>query len=101
MRSRSRIRTENELSWYEQYCASFTRERAAQTELSYLIMPVADRDVANLDRWYERDGGERVGNYNLYRLRLRGSGAVVRTQANASGLDWYSDDARQRKQSFD
>ena len=79
---------ENELSRYEQYCASFTRERAAQTELSYLIMPVDDqRDVANLDRWYERDGGERVGNYNLYRLRLRGSGPAVRAQANAGGLE--------------
>ena len=65
---------ESELSQYGQYCASFTRERAAQTELSYLIMPTDDqRDVANLDRWYERDKGERVGNYMLYRVSLRAS----------------------------
>lgn len=65
---------ESELSRYAQYCASFNRERAAQTELSYLITPSDDqRDVANLDRWYERDQGERVGNYLLYRVRLRDS----------------------------
>src|SRR5882672_3710384 len=50
---------ESELKQYGQYCVSFTHERAAQTELSYLVMPVADlRNVANLDRWYERDQGE-------------------------------------------
>jgi hypothetical protein len=72
---------ENELSQYAQYCASFTRERAAQTELSYLIMPTDDeRNVANLDRWYERDQGERVGNYTLYRISLRDSDAVLKAQ---------------------
>jgi hypothetical protein len=28
-------------------------------------------DFANLDRWYERDAGERVEAYTLYRLKLR------------------------------
>lgn len=78
---------ENELNRYAQYCASFTRERAAQTELSYLIMPTDDeRNVANLDRWYERDQGERVGNYMLYRISLRESDAVLKAQTIHSNL---------------
>lgn len=63
---------ESELKRYGEYCASFSRERATQTELSYLITPSdAAENFANLDRWYERDGGERVGNYTLYRISLR------------------------------
>lgn len=78
---------ENELSLYAQYCSSFTRERAAQTELSYLTMPVDDeRDVTNLDRWYERDGGERIGSYTLYRLKLRNSNAFTNGQPAQTSL---------------
>jgi hypothetical protein len=78
---------EGELKLYAEYCASFTRERATQTRLSYFVMPVADeRDLANLDRWYERDGGERVGNYTLYRLSLRESNAAMRGEIVRSSL---------------
>jgi hypothetical protein len=72
---------EGELKLYAEYCASFTRERATETELSYLVMPVADeRNLANLDRWYERDSGERIGNYTLYRLSLRGANGLTARQ---------------------
>lgn len=78
---------ENELNLYAQYCSSFTRDQAARTELSYLIMPVDDeRDVANLDRWYERDRGERVGNYTLYRISLRDTNATTNGQPTQSNL---------------
>lgn len=78
---------EGELKLYAEYCASFTRARAMQTELSYLVMPVADeRNLANLDRWYERDAGERVGNYTLYRLSLRESEAIMRGEIARSSL---------------
>jgi hypothetical protein len=57
---------------YAQYCASFSRERAARLPLGYAVVPVTQQlDLTNLDRWYERDGGERVGIFLLYRLRLR------------------------------
>lgn len=63
---------EDELRLYAEYCASFTRERAGETELSYLMVRAdEERDFANLDRWYERDSGERVGPYTLYRISLR------------------------------
>ena len=69
---------ENELQQYAAYCGTFTRERAGQTELSYLMMPASEeRSLANLDRWYERDGGERIGSYILYRLSLRTSDSTI------------------------
>jgi hypothetical protein len=61
-----------QLGAYLDYAKTFNRDRAASPSLSYLIVH-ADRepDYANLDRWYQRDGGERIGNFILYRLELR------------------------------
>jgi hypothetical protein len=57
---------------YTVYIDSFNRVTAAQYLLSYLIVPSGSVwDSANLDRWYERSGGERVGDFTLYRLKLR------------------------------
>lgn len=57
---------------YEIYRATFTRELAVQHVISYLIVPVEKGpELSNLDRWYQRDGGELIGDYRLYRLRLR------------------------------
>lgn len=57
---------------YEAYRSSFTRERALQRILSFVIVPVEGQlDLSNLDRWYQRDQGEQVGDYILYRVNLR------------------------------
>ncbi|MFL6227750.1 MAG: hypothetical protein ACJ741_03110 [Pyrinomonadaceae bacterium] len=57
---------------YADYAATFTRERAAQLPLSYLVVDAGDGfDARNLDRWYERDAGERAGRFVIYRVRLR------------------------------
>ncbi|MGH9905480.1 MAG: hypothetical protein ACRD8U_07855, partial [Pyrinomonadaceae bacterium] len=57
---------------YEAYRSSFTRERAWQRILSFVIVPVDGQlDLSNLDRWYQRDQGEQVGDYILYRVNLR------------------------------
>jgi hypothetical protein len=57
---------------YEAYRGTFTRELALQHVISYLVVPVSNGpDLSNLDRWYERDEGEVVGEYKLYRVRLR------------------------------
>lgn len=78
---------EDELKLFGEYCAAFSRERANQTELSYFVVPVGDQqNLANLDRWYERDAGERVGNYTLYRLNLRESDATVKGEMIKSSL---------------
>lgn len=57
---------------YQTYVDSFSRAQALKRPLAYAVLLAEDNfDFANLDRWYERDTGERVGDYVLYRLRLR------------------------------
>jgi len=54
------------------YSRTFNRERASSPTLSYLIVDASGQtDLANLDRWYQRDAGERLGEFILYRLKLR------------------------------
>ena len=61
-----------QVSEYKSFYSSFSRDQAVQHILSYVIVPVTDGpDLANLDRWYQRDEGEQVGNYILYRVELR------------------------------
>jgi hypothetical protein len=61
-----------EVDRYAQYIASFDRERAAHFLLSYVVTYTeSEHDLQNLDRWYERDAGERHGKFILYRLRLK------------------------------
>jgi hypothetical protein len=57
---------------YLAFAQSFNREKAASPRLSYILLP-ADResDFSNVDRWYERDAGERIGEFVLYRVKLR------------------------------
>jgi hypothetical protein len=63
---------ETELRSYREFAASFNRERAQQPALSYFIAPRWQQvDFSNLDRWYERDGGEEIGAYIIYRVRAR------------------------------
>jgi len=57
---------------YQAYDGSFSREKALQHPLTYLVTKADPEPKLNrLDRWYERESRERVGNYNLYRLKLR------------------------------
>jgi len=57
---------------YQTYVDSFSRDEARKRPLAYAVVLADDNfDFTNLDRWYERDSGERVGDYVLYKLRLR------------------------------
>jgi len=63
---------EREVQAYQLYVNSFSREEALSRPLTYAVIPSEGSfKLANLDRWYERDAGERVGDYTLYRLKLR------------------------------
>ena len=63
---------EREVQAYQVYVDSFSREEALSRPLTYaIILTEGSFNLANLDRWYERDAGERVGAYTLYRLKLR------------------------------
>jgi hypothetical protein len=57
---------------YALYTSGFTAERARKWPLSHVV--VFDRyphELSNLDRWYERDGGEHIESATLYRVRLK------------------------------
>jgi hypothetical protein len=66
---------DHELAAYRDYCEKFSEEDAHKTPLSYLIANATERNLANLDRWYERDSGEQFGRFILYRLKLREDGS--------------------------
>lgn len=57
---------------YADYVASFDSTRATRPTLAFLLLdsnqPI---DLSNLDRWYQRDQGEGVGGFVIYRLTLR------------------------------
>lgn len=63
---------EREVDTYRTFADSFSRDEALKHQITYAIIPLEGNfDFANLDRWYERDAGERLGAYALYRLKLR------------------------------
>jgi hypothetical protein len=63
---------EQEVRAYRAFANSFSRANVLVHPLAYLVTRVeGEPDLSHLDRWYERDAGERVGDYNLFRLRLR------------------------------
>lgn len=60
------------LQAYANYASNFSRTQAANPALSFVVIQTeAPPDFSNLDRWYERDAGERVGRFTLYRVKLR------------------------------
>lgn len=57
---------------YQSFIDSFSREIVLRRPLGYAITSSTEElDFSHIDKWYERDAGERVGKYNLYRLTLR------------------------------
>jgi hypothetical protein len=62
---------EREVSAYEALAKSFSREEAAKRPLTYAVtLGDGKFDFSHIDLWYERDAGQRVGAYTLYRLEL-------------------------------
>ena len=63
---------EAELISFGRYIETFDKQRAANPRLSYAItQTVGGTDLRNLERWYQRDAGERVGKFTVYKLELR------------------------------
>jgi len=65
---------QEQLRVYETYVASFSREEARKYPIRYVIVSSeVGFDFSRLDLWYERDAGERIGPYLLYRVSPRAS----------------------------
>ena len=63
---------EDEVTKFAQYQTNFSFDQASRLKLSYIVADIdTQTDFSNLDRWYERDEGEQIGPYKLYRVKLR------------------------------
>jgi hypothetical protein len=61
-----------EVMRYRAYRAGFNAATAANPKLSYAVVNNdSDTDLTNLDKWYQRDEGEVIGKYTIYRLKTR------------------------------
>ena len=63
---------DREVAKYAEYIRAFDPATAGNRPLDYAITSVdSPPDLAVIDKWYDRDVGEKCGDYVLYRLRLR------------------------------
>ncbi len=57
---------------YGQYREDFGREQAAAPLISYVVSEDREAEqMEQLNKWYELDAGEQIGNYVLYKAKLR------------------------------
>lgn len=57
---------------YGYYVTNFGRLQASNPLISFVVVPNNDRtDLSNLEKWYELDAGEMIGDHTLYRVTLR------------------------------
>jgi hypothetical protein len=63
---------EAQVAEYANFARSFSRSNALKRPVTYVITRADDSfDFARVDEWYERAEGERVGDYVLYRVKMR------------------------------
>lgn len=63
---------EDESARFGSYINNFSIKEASYPTLSYVIVPTNwNLKFKNLDAWYERDGGEQIGNSILYKVKLK------------------------------
>ena len=58
---------------YAEFYNNFTREHATKPTLNFVVVPDGPGlpNFGNLDRWYERDSGEKIGAFTIHRVKLR------------------------------
>jgi hypothetical protein len=63
---------ESALADYQKFVDRFDHTLAVEPQLDFLIVAAnSPTDFSRIDRWYERDAGEQVGEYVIYRVRPR------------------------------
>jgi len=68
----TQVEIEGEVAEYANFVRSFSRSDVLKRPVTYVVTRADDNfDLSRIDLWYERDSGERVGDYVLYRVRLR------------------------------
>lgn len=63
---------EEEVKTYENFSKNFSAADARNPQISYVIVyENAGDELINLDQWYQRDAGENLGKYILYKTSLK------------------------------
>ena len=63
---------QEQLRAYDAYVSTFSQSEAIKHPFAYVIVPAETQfDFSRIDRWYERGPAERVGQFELYRVRMR------------------------------
>jgi hypothetical protein len=63
---------DEEANKFGEYSQKFSYQQASHPTLSYVVVPSDwNPDFTNLDIWYARDEGEKIGAYVLYKVKLR------------------------------
>lgn len=83
-----------EAKLFGDYTKNFSITEATNPKLSYLVVPkewvIPNKekvDLTNLDKWYERDEGEIIGEYKLYKLKIRQAKDIISEQKKTVGYD--------------
>ncbi len=64
--------TTEEVRKYGEYRKNFSLKEATNPTLSYVVVPNDwNTDFTNLDEWYDRGEGEDLGEYTLYKVKLK------------------------------
>jgi hypothetical protein len=56
---------------FQEFTDHFGRGSLNAVDIQYLVVDEYNENLQNVDKWFERDSGERLGKYTLYRLKLR------------------------------
>jgi hypothetical protein len=57
---------------YEDFRQNFSFKDAQTHQLSFVLVNGSTKpDLSSIDRWYERDNGETIGDYTLFQVKLR------------------------------
>lgn len=57
---------------FEKFQSNYSFEDAKKTPFSFVVVHKEDKfDFSRIDRWYERDQGEVIGDNTLYRVKLK------------------------------
>jgi len=63
---------QEQLRAYDAYVTTFSQSEAIKHPFAYVIVAAQTQfDFSRIDRWYERGPAERVGQFELYRVRMR------------------------------
>jgi hypothetical protein len=77
---------ESEVRAYGAFTNSFSRDEALKRPVTYAVSLAGDKfDFSQIDLWYERDAGQQVGAYILYRLKLRDERTAITRITDSEG----------------